>query len=67
MAELQEKFHGWRSALESKGLKVNLIKTKVMVSKIGQITVRPSSKKTHVAFVVEKQCIMQYYVNFVKI
>ena len=43
MAELHEKFCGWRSALESKGLKVNLMKTKVMVSKIGQVTVTPSS------------------------
>ena len=32
MAELQEKFYGWKSALESKGLNVNLVKTKVMVS-----------------------------------
>ena len=45
MAELQEKIYGWKSALESKGLKVNLMKTKVMVSKIEQVTVKPSSKK----------------------
>ena len=45
MAELQEKFYGWRSALQSKGLKVNLMKSKVMVSIFGQVTVRPSSKK----------------------
>ena len=45
MAEPQETFHGWKSALESKGLKVNLMKTKVMVSKIGQVIVKPSSKK----------------------
>ena len=45
MAELQEKVHGWKSAFESKGLKVNLMKTKVMVSKIGQVTVKRSSKK----------------------
>ena len=45
MAELQGKFHGWKSALDSKGLKVNLMKTKVMVSKIGQVTVKPSRKK----------------------
>ena len=43
IAELQEKFNGWKSALESKGLKVNLIKTRVIVSKIGQVTVKPSS------------------------
>ena len=41
MAEPQETFHGWKSALESKGLKVNLMKTKVMVSKIWQVTVKP--------------------------
>ena len=29
----------------SKGLKVNLVKTKVMVTNIGQISIRPSSKK----------------------
>ena len=34
MAELQETFYCWKSALESKGLKVNLMRTKVMVSKI---------------------------------
>ena len=45
MAELQEKFYGWKSALESKSRKVNLMKTKVMVSKIGQFTVEPSGKK----------------------
>ena len=45
MAELQEKLYGWKNALESKDLKVNMMKTKVMVSKIGQVTVKPSSKK----------------------
>ena len=30
MAELQETFHVWKSALESKGLNVNLMKTKVI-------------------------------------
>ena len=45
MAELQENIYGWKSALDSKGLEVNLMKTKVMVSKIGQVTVRLSSKK----------------------
>ena len=43
MAELQEKFNGWKRALESEYLKVNLMKTKLMVSKIGQVTVKPSS------------------------
>ena len=55
MAELLEKFYGWKSAHESRGLKVNLMKIVVMVSKIGQVTVKPSSKKDHVAFVAEKQ------------
>ena len=36
MAEQQETFYVWQSALESEGLKVNLMKTKVVVSKIGQ-------------------------------
>ena len=45
MAELQEKMYGWKSALETEGQKVNLKKTKVMVSKIVQVTARLSSKK----------------------
>ena len=45
MAELQEQFYGWKGALESKGLKVNLMKPMVIVRKIGQVTVKPSSKK----------------------
>ena len=45
MAELHEKFHGRKSVIESKGLKVNMMKTNVMMSEIGQVTVRPSSKK----------------------
>ena len=32
MEELHETFYGWESALESKGLKVNLMKIVVMVS-----------------------------------
>ena len=36
MEELQETFYGWKIALESKGLKVNQMKTKVMVSKLGR-------------------------------
>ena len=48
MTELQEKFNGWKSAHEIKGVKVNQMRsnqTKVIVSKIGQITEKPSSKK----------------------
>ena len=44
MADRQEKIYVWKRALESKGQKVNLMKTKVMVSKIWQVTVKPSSK-----------------------
>ena len=36
MAELLKKYYSWKSALESKGLKVN---------KIGKINVKPSKKK----------------------
>ena len=42
MAELQEKIYGWKSALERKYLKVNVMKSMVMVSKIGLVTVEPS-------------------------
>ena len=45
MAEQQVKFNSWKSALECKDLKVYLEETTVMVSKIGQATVRPSSRK----------------------
>ena len=41
----EQKNYTWKSALESKGLKVSLVKTKVMVSVIGQISINPSSKK----------------------
>ena len=41
MTELQEKLNGWKSAHEIKGLKVNLVKTEVMVSKISKVTVKP--------------------------
>ena len=50
MAELPIKFYSLKSALESKGLKVSLVKTKVMVSKIGQINIKPSSKKDPCGF-----------------
>ena len=39
MSELLEASYGWKSALESKGLKVNLMKTKVMVGEIGQVII----------------------------
>ena len=45
MEKLQEKISTLKSEIESKGLKVNLVKTKVMVSKIGQISIKPSSMK----------------------
>ena len=44
MAEMQEKYYGWKSALESKGLKVNLVKRKAMMSRTGQVTDKPSDK-----------------------
>ena len=62
MAELPEKIYGWKSALQSKGLKENLVKTKVMVS-IVQVTVKPSSRKdpcgrkTMVNAVLCKSCV----------
>ena len=40
-----KKIKAWKSALVSKGLKVNLVKRKVMVSKIGLISIRLSIKK----------------------
>ena len=43
--ELQKEFYTWKSALHSKGLKVNLVKTKVLVSNIGLINIKPSSSK----------------------
>ena len=45
MAELQETFHSRKSAIMCEGQIVNLMMTKVKVSKIGQVSVRPSSKK----------------------
>ena len=45
MTELHKKNYCSKSALRTRGLKVNLVKTKVMVSRIGQINIKPSSKK----------------------
>ena len=45
MAELQKKAYTWKSALESNGVKVNRVKTTVMLTKMGQISIRPSSMK----------------------
>ena len=39
------KVYTLKSALESKDLKVNQVKAKIMVSEIGQINIKPSSKK----------------------
>ena len=44
MAEQLKIIYSLKSTLEGKGLKEHLMKTKVMVSKIWQVTVRPSSK-----------------------
>ena len=46
---------------KSKSLKVNLMMTNVMVSKIWQVTVKPSSKKDPCGI------YWQYYVNLVEI
>ena len=43
--ELREKIYSWKSAFESMDIKVSLVKTKVMVSKIGHIKIKPCSKK----------------------
>ena len=45
MAEQEKKIHTWKSVLESKGLKVNLTKTEVIVSMIGEISVLQSRRK----------------------
>ena len=45
MAELQKNIYDCKSTLESKQLKMNLVKGKVMVSNIGQINIKPCSKK----------------------
>ena len=42
---MQGKNYGFNSAFDSKGLKVNMMKTNVMVSKIWQVTAKPSCKK----------------------
>ena len=44
-AELRKKSYSRKSALESKVLKVNQVKSKGMVSKIGQAIIEPSNKK----------------------
>ena len=45
MAYLLEDLYDWKGTVESKGLNVNLVKTKIVVSNIGHVTVRPSNKK----------------------
>ena len=42
---MQKKLYSWKSALECDGLKNDLMKTKVMVIKIGQTNLKSSSKK----------------------
>ena len=67
MMEQQETFYNWKSALQSKGLKVNLVKTKIIVSKIWHITVKPSSKNVPCGICGRKQLKMQYYVNLAQL
>ena len=43
--ELQKTCHTWKRSLQVKEMKVNLVKTKIIVSKIGHISTNPSSKK----------------------
>ena len=45
MGEPKKKSSTWKSAIRSKGLKVNHVTTKLTVSKIGQIIVQLRSKK----------------------
>ena len=54
MAGLKENLSTWKSAPESKGLRANLMKTKVLVCKIGQINVKPSRKKNPCSICVRK-------------
>ena len=44
MAELTAKFETWKQAMESKGLRVNMKKTKVMVSERDSLAIQPSGK-----------------------
>ena len=44
----------WKSALEGKCLKVSLVTAKVMLSKIVQISIKPSSKKDPSGICVRK-------------
>ena len=60
MAELQTKFFTLKSVLESKGQKIILVKTLLMVSKIREIRIKPSSKNNSCSICGRK---MLYYVN----
>ena len=65
--ELHRQFYIWKSAHDSKGLKVNLVKTRVMVSKIGQINIKPLSKTDRCRTCGRKTMqTVQYYVNLVE-
>ena len=55
MAELHAYKNFGKSAHESKTLKVNLVKTKATVSKIGLVTVNLSSKKDPCGIFAEEQ------------
>ena len=52
MEELQLKFHRWESVIEKKGLKVNMGKTKVMVS--GEGGKRVISRIDHCGYVTRE-------------
>ena len=58
MEDLMESFSNWKDAGESKGLKVNIRKTKVMVSRSkGELF---KTRQIHVEFVVGKSWSIQW-------
>ena len=64
MAELQTQNYICKRALESNGLKVNLVKERLC--NIVWIRVKVSIKQDHMEFVIEKHWKMQYYLNLME-
>lgn len=60
--DLEKKFQEWKQSLESKGLEVNLVKTKVLVSKkTGLYTIQVNGP----ALYIEKmQAVIPYDANY---
>ena len=52
----QNRIYCWICAVQSKGVKVNIVKTMVMVSKIDQIKSNHPARKNYVAFMAGRQC-----------